>query len=45
MLAMRCVSRIETPEDLVGIALFLASPDSAFVTGQSLTVDGGLTHL
>jgi len=45
MLAMRSVSRAETPEDLVGTALFLASPDSAFLTGQSLTVDGGLTHL
>ncbi len=45
MLAMRCVSRAETPEDLVGTALFLASPDSEFLTGQSLTVDGGLTHL
>lgn len=45
MLAMRSVSRAETPEDLVGTVLFLASPDSAFLTGQSLTVDGGLTHL
>jgi 3-oxoacyl-[acyl-carrier protein] reductase len=45
MLAMRCVPRAETPEDLVGTALFLATPDSAFLTGQSLTVDGGLTHL
>ena len=45
MLAMRCVARAETPEDLVGTALFLASPSSAFLTGQSLTVDGGLTHL
>lgn len=45
MLAMRCVSRAETPEDLVGTALFLASPASEFLTGQSLTVDGGLTHL
>ena len=45
MLAMRCVSREETPDDLLGTALFLASEDSAFLTGQSLTVDGGLTHL
>ena len=45
MIAMRCVSRAETPEDLVGTALFLASPASEFLTGQSLTVDGGLTHL
>ena len=45
MLAMRCVSRAETPDDLVGTAMFLASPASGFLTGQSLTVDGGLTHL
>jgi 3-oxoacyl-[acyl-carrier protein] reductase len=45
MIAMRCVPREETPEDLIGTALFLASDASAFVTGQSITVDGGLTHL
>jgi NAD(P)-dependent dehydrogenase (short-subunit alcohol dehydrogenase family) len=33
--------RLETPEDLTGAALFLASPDSDFVTGQTLLVDGG----
>jgi 2-deoxy-D-gluconate 3-dehydrogenase len=31
------------PEDLVGPALFLASPASDFVTGASLVVDGGVT--
>lgn len=35
--------RIGTPEDLVGAALFLASPASAFMTGQAITVDGGYT--
>lgn len=29
------------PEDIVGAALFLAGPDSAYVTGQTLVVDGG----
>jgi NAD(P)-dependent dehydrogenase (short-subunit alcohol dehydrogenase family) len=29
------------PEDLIGALVFLASPDSDFVTGQSLVVDGG----
>jgi gluconate 5-dehydrogenase len=30
-----------TPEDLVGAAIFLASPASNFVNGQILYVDGG----
>lgn len=42
--ASQCIPRPETPEDLVGTALFLASEASAFVTGQALTVDGGATH-
>ncbi|UOY02355.1 SDR family NAD(P)-dependent oxidoreductase [Blastococcus sp. PRF04-17] len=33
--------RSSTPEDVVGAALFLAGPDSAFMTGQTLVVDGG----
>ncbi|MEU3653344.1 SDR family oxidoreductase [Streptomyces sp. NPDC032161] len=36
--ALRRASR---PEDVVGAALYLAGPDSAFVTGQTLVVDGG----
>ena len=35
------IKRVETPEDLVGTAAFLASDDSAFMTGAALTVDGG----
>jgi len=37
----RCFKRVETPADIVGTALFLASSDSDFVTGQLLVVDGG----
>ncbi|MBI2541061.1 MAG: SDR family oxidoreductase, partial [Deltaproteobacteria bacterium] len=37
----RAVSRVEVPEDIVGTALFLASADSDFVTGQLLVVEGG----
>lgn len=33
--------RMGTPDDLVGAAVFLASPAAAFVTGQILYVDGG----
>lgn len=34
--------RLGEPEDIARAALFLASDDSGFVTGQSLAVDGGL---
>jgi NAD(P)-dependent dehydrogenase (short-subunit alcohol dehydrogenase family) len=43
IIAMQCVPRAETPQDLVGIALFLASDASSFVTGQSINLDGGVT--
>src|SRR5512147_1452274 len=37
----RSFKRIETPADIVGTALFLASSDSDFITGQLLVVEGG----
>ena len=37
----RAIQRDEKPEDLVGAASFLASDDAAFMTGQTLAVDGG----
>ena len=37
----RAIKRDETPEDLVGAVSFLASADAAFITGQTLVVDGG----
>jgi NAD(P)-dependent dehydrogenase (short-subunit alcohol dehydrogenase family) len=33
--------RLGTPEDVAGCAVFLASADSEFITGQNLVVDGG----
>jgi len=35
--------RLGTPEDIVGAAVFLASPAAAFITGQVLYIDGGFT--
>lgn len=35
------VGRIGNPEDVAGVATFLASDDAAFITGTSLLVDGG----
>ena len=37
----RSLQREEVPADLVGTMLFLASDDSAFITGQTIVVDGG----
>jgi len=36
--------RHEVADDLAGPAFFLASPDSDFMTGQTILVDGGLRH-
>ena len=35
------LKRLEKPEDLAGAVAFLASDDSAFITGQTILVDGG----
>lgn len=47
MLLAECLTpRLGTPEDVANLVLFLASDESAFITGQILRVDGGaLSHL
>lgn len=45
LLAMRSIPRVQTPDDLIGLVKFLASEDSAFISGQSIVVDGGNTFL
>jgi len=40
-LGARAIKRAMVPDDLVGAALFLTSSGSAFVTGQTISVDGG----
>jgi 3-oxoacyl-[acyl-carrier protein] reductase len=42
ILAAQSVSRLMEPADLTGAATFLASADARFLTGQTLTVDGGV---
>ena len=37
------LGRFGSPEDMAGVALFLASPMAAYVVGQTIVVDGGLT--
>jgi 3-oxoacyl-[acyl-carrier protein] reductase len=41
----RALKRLQKPEDLVGAMLFLASPLSDFMTGQTVSVDGGQNFL
>jgi 3-oxoacyl-[acyl-carrier protein] reductase len=41
----RSLKRVQIPEDIVGAALFLASPLSDFMTGQTVNVDGGISFL
>ncbi|MGI9487918.1 MAG: SDR family NAD(P)-dependent oxidoreductase [Geminicoccaceae bacterium] len=42
-LARHAAGRFGEPEDIAAMALWLASDEAAFVTGQCFTVDGGLT--
>jgi len=41
--ARQAMGRLGTPEEIAMMAVFLASDESVFVTGQSMIVDGGLT--
>lgn len=42
MVQQQCIARPEEPGDLVGTVCFLASEESAFISGQTINVDGGL---
>lgn len=35
--------RAGQPDEIAGVALFLAGPDASYITGQTIVVDGGLT--
>jgi 2-dehydro-3-deoxy-D-gluconate 5-dehydrogenase len=45
VLARTPAARWGTPEDLAGLAVFLASPASDFITGAAIPVDGGYSSL
>ncbi len=42
LVAQSPLPRLGTPEELAATALYLASDESSFVTGQTLSVDGGV---
>ena len=44
MAARQAIHRTQVPDDLAGTLLFLASDDAAFITGQTIVVDGGLVR-
>lgn len=42
-LALTPLRRVGTPEEIAALALLLAAPGGAFITGQNIIVDGGTT--
>jgi NAD(P)-dependent dehydrogenase (short-subunit alcohol dehydrogenase family) len=40
-ISARTLQRDEEPEDVVGAVVFLSGPGAAFVTGQTIVIDGG----
>ena len=37
--------RVGTPADVVNAVMFLCDPQNSFITGQDITIDGGMTKL
>lgn len=44
MLAAQALPRTAGPDDMTGLAVFLLSDASAYLTGQTISVNGGLVH-
>ncbi len=41
----RALNRDQTPADVAGTVAFLCSPDAAYITGQTIAIDGGMVML
>jgi 2-keto-3-deoxy-L-fuconate dehydrogenase len=44
-IARQPMGRIGTPDEIAALAAYLAAPESAFVSGQALAIDGGWTNI
>ena len=44
-IARQPMGRIGKPEEIAALAVYLASDEAAFVTGQALVIDGGWTNI
>jgi NAD(P)-dependent dehydrogenase (short-subunit alcohol dehydrogenase family) len=42
---MHPLGRLGTPGDIANALFFLLSPDNTWITGQTISVDGGLSSL
>ena len=41
---VRTLGRPETPEDVAAFVSYLAGPDSDYMTGQAVLIDGGMVY-
>lgn len=44
MLNMQAIKRTAGPDDMAGLAVYLLSDDSSYISGQTISVNGGLMH-
>jgi 2-keto-3-deoxy-L-fuconate dehydrogenase len=42
-IARQKIGRLGTPEEIASLAVYLASDEAAFTTGQAHAIDGGMT--